>query len=51
MSNTVKSTLSSFSGGLSPGLSIPSFRRCPMDLLEYQPYYAEFKIMLSYIFR
>ena len=47
-SNTVKSTLSSFSGGLSPGLSVPSFRRCPMDLFEYQPYYAEFKIMLSF---
>jgi hypothetical protein len=33
-SSMVKSTLSSFSGGLSPCLSIPSFRSCPMDLLE-----------------
>jgi hypothetical protein len=27
--------------------SVPAFFRIPRDLFEYQPYYAEFKIMLS----
>jgi hypothetical protein len=44
----VRSTLSFFSSGLSPGLNVPSLRRRPMDLLEYHAYYAEFKIMLSF---
>jgi hypothetical protein len=37
MSNTVKFTLSSFPGSLSPGLGILSLRRCPFALFEYQP--------------
>jgi len=35
--------------GITAGMasSVPAFFLNPLDLLEYQPYYAEFKIMLS----